>query len=213
MKIGFFDITVPGLILFVVGTAYVLLVVPRFIRVNQGQAAGHPSASGHHFIGEIHLTDGHPFLGIASRSGLFPGLQEINPRLVIRRGIAMPPPFEGVTLSQGDRLVVSATRRSLARALSRGSAQPFLAESTASNDTGPASPSGGSRGADYHLAEVVVTPGSRHAAAPSCTPASTRCMVSMSSACSARAGWAARRSPTSASSPATPCSSAARRII
>lgn len=162
-KLGFFDITVPGLILFAVGALYVLLAMPRLIRPGQTQAQDQTSSSGHHFIGEIRLTEGHPFIGIASRSGLFPGLQDINPRVVIRRGVTIPPPFEDVTLSQGDRLVVSATRRSLARALSRGSAQPYLAESGAPSDGSAPGPSGSTKNADYHLAEVVITPGSRHA--------------------------------------------------
>lgn len=156
-KLGFFDITVPGLALFAVGTAYVLFVVPRLVRTSAPAASDQFAASGHHFIGEIRITPDHPFLGIQSRSGLFPGLQEIMPRLVIRRGITIAPPFEDVTLSAGDRLVVGATRRALARALSRGSAQPYGADAAGAAD------SSGSRGADYHLAEVVVTPGSRHA--------------------------------------------------
>lgn len=156
--VGFFDITVPGLILFAVGTAYVLLVIPRLVKTGTSAASDQFAASGHHFIGEIRIAAGHPFLGVESRSGLFPGLQDITPRLVIRRGITITPPFEDITLSEGDRLVVGATRRALARALSRGSAQPYEADGAGDGD-----PAGSARRADYHLAEVVVTPGSRHA--------------------------------------------------
>src|SRR5690606_547196 len=71
LEIGFFDITVPGLILAAVGAAYVLLVMPRLLRDSGRDKSFSQFQSGTQFIGEIRIGPKHPFLGIESRSGLF----------------------------------------------------------------------------------------------------------------------------------------------
>lgn len=157
VRIGFFDITIPGLVLAAVGAVYVLVVMPRILSGKGGEDGLRQLRSGAQFIGEITLRQRHPFLGIESRAGLFPGLGDLMPRLIVRRGIAFYPPFENVVLSEGDRLVVTATRQAFMQALARGaaSASPL----PASEVSDPAQP----LGADYHLAEAVIPPGSRHA--------------------------------------------------
>src|SRR5690606_35719274 len=85
IHIGFFDITVPGLILAAVGGAYVFLVLPRMFRSRTGRQELATPYSGTHFIGEIVLTENHPFVGLQSKGGMFPGLNDLMPRLVIRR--------------------------------------------------------------------------------------------------------------------------------
>lgn len=159
--VGFFDITVPGLVLASVGAVYVLGIMPHILREAGSEANFRQSLSGTQFIGEIRLTPGHPFLGIESRAGLFPGLGELTPRLIIRRGMQFYPPFENVTLSEGDRLVVTATRRAFMNALSRSGASVIAGEGAEQfAKTGdPAQP----LGPNYHIAEAVITPASRHA--------------------------------------------------
>ncbi|MDZ5696873.1 SLC13 family permease [Chelativorans sp. M5D2P16] len=159
--IGFFDITVPGLALAATGAVYVLWIMPRILRETGSEQNFRRTVSGTQFIGEIRLTAGHPFIGLESRAGLFPGLGEITPRLIVRRGMNFYPPFENVTLSESDRLVVTATRRAFVKALSRGGsgiiggeeAEPFAGGGELSQPLGP----------DYHIAEAVIAPGSRHA--------------------------------------------------
>lgn len=161
LEIGFFDITVPGLILAAVGAAYVLLVMPRLLRDSGRDKSFSQFQSGTQFIGEIRIGPKHPFLGIESRSGLFPGLGELTPRLIVRRGMHFYPPFENVVLSEGDRLVVTATRRAFMQALSQGSFGPVSGvEADHFTETpDPAHP----LGPNYHVAEAVIAPGSRHA--------------------------------------------------
>jgi len=159
--VGFFDITIPGLVLALAGAVYVLGIMPHILRDAGSEKDFRQSVSGTHFIGEIRLTPGHPFLGIESRSGLFPGLGELTPKLIIRRGMSFYPPFDNVTLSEGDRLVITATRRAFMKALSQGGAGIISSvDSERFMKTGdPTQP----LGPDYHIAEAIIPPGSRHA--------------------------------------------------
>ena len=158
---GFFDITIPGLVLAAVGAAYVLGLMPRILHNAGSETSFRQNVSGTQFIGEIRLTPGHPFVGLESRAGLFSGIGDLTPRLIIRRGMNFYPPFENVTLSQGDRLVVTATRRAFMKALSEGGvsvvstadAERFARTGDPSQPLGP----------DYHIAEAVIAPASRHA--------------------------------------------------
>lgn len=150
VQIGFFDITIPGAMMAAVGVAYVFLVMPRILGAKAEAAEASASISGTPFIGEIRLGAGHAFIGAAARAGMFPTLGELTPRLVIRNEAVFYPPFEDVVLAEDDRIVVATTKRALIQAIAGGGA-----EATA--------PGGSRRGADYHLAEAVVAPGSRHA--------------------------------------------------
>ncbi len=162
LLIGFFDITVPGLILAAVGSVYVLFVMPALFRDRRPATDPAERRDGSQYIGDIEITAGHPFEGLESRAGLFLGLEDLMPRLVQRRGLVFRPPFEDVILSEGDVLVVTATRRSFMRALARGSANlaPMDDENENANvdvDIQPAP------GPDYQVAEAVIAPASRHA--------------------------------------------------
>lgn len=160
IEIGFFDITVPGLMLAAVGAVYVLFIMPRILRDASSDKAFRQMQSGAQFIGEIRIGPRHPFLGIESRAGLFPGIGDLSPRLIVRRGMNFYPPFENVVLSEGDRLVVTATRRAFTQALSRGSAGPVPNRGGQAPQTDDAAQP---LGPDYHVAEAVIPPGSRHA--------------------------------------------------
>ncbi len=154
VDIGFFDITVPGLILAAVGSIYVFLVLPAIFRRRTDNTGESGRRTGAQFIGEINIVQGHPFEGLESRAGFFAQLEDLMPRLVLRRDTSIYPPFEDVVLSDGDKLVVSATRQALTRALAGGSAGPGSGNDTAGKSNPPI--------AGYQVAEAVVAPGSRH---------------------------------------------------
>ncbi|MBY8918760.1 SLC13 family permease [Nitratireductor sp. L1-7-SE] len=151
LTIGFFDITMPGLLLAAAGALYVFFVMPRILRDSSSEKTFRQMQSGTQFIGEIRIVPGHPFIGKESKAGLFQGLGDLTPRLIVRRGMSFHPPFENVVLSEGDRLMVTATRRAFTQALSHGAAGHIAEAETAT--VGP----------DYHIAEAVIPPGSRHA--------------------------------------------------
>lgn len=162
LHIGFFDITGPGLILAAAGSVYVLFVMPVLFKDRDPASGTAERRDGSQYIGDIEITSGHPLEGLESRAGLFLGLEDMMPRLVKRRGIIFRPPFEDVVLSEGDVLVVTATRRSFMRALARGSANlaPMDDEAEGEHadvDIQPAP------GPDYQVAEAVIAPASRHA--------------------------------------------------
>ena len=157
IDVGFFDITGMGVILALVGGAYVLGVLPRVLPERVAElSAG--AKSGAQFIGEITLSRDHPFVGISARAGLFPGLGDLTLRMLQRRDVPVLPPFEDLTLSVGDTLVVTGTRRAFSRALAKGRAG-LDSDEVQSED----SPNDPPPGPDYHLAEAVISPGSRYA--------------------------------------------------
>ena len=94
IDIGFFDITRMGVALAAVGAVYVIFLMPRLMKERESLVRRESRMGGAQFIGEITLTRGHPFVGIASQSGFFPGLGELTPRLLQRRDVPILPPFE-----------------------------------------------------------------------------------------------------------------------
>lgn len=154
--IDFFDFTVPGLMLAGAGALYVIFIMPMILRSRPGMADQLKPTSGRQFISQIEITDNHPLLGMRSKLGLFPQLSDMTVRMVVRRAIPIPPPFEDITLSRGDIIIVLATREALTRALSTGSANmpshPKDNEPMAEKEIEP----------DFNLAEVIVSPGSRY---------------------------------------------------
>lgn len=161
IQIDFFTMTIPGLALLVAGGIYVLFIMPRFLgRLSEDSGNDVLQGAGAQFIGDILITANHPFCGQTARGGLFPGLKDLMPRLVIRRGIRFFPPFDDLTLSEGDRLVITSTKRAMMRALAFGSATVSAVSDTSPTDSEEA---GSAPGPDYHLAEAVIAPGSRHA--------------------------------------------------
>ncbi|RLQ87307.1 SLC13 family permease [Notoacmeibacter ruber] len=159
LQIGMFDITVPGVVLLLCGGLYVLFFVPRLIGRKDNAAARKRSGAGAQFIGEIRVGPDHPFVGMESRAGLFPGLRNLMPRIIERRGVKILPPFEDVVISQGDLIVLAGTRKAFMQALARGTRSTMVGE----NDDDPSSAETPSTpGPDYQVVEAIVAPGSRH---------------------------------------------------
>lgn len=161
--ISFFDLTGMGLMLAAVGGLYVLFVMPSMMKERSlGMVRDH-STQGAQFIGEIPIAPGHPFIGLKSRAGMFPDIRDLTPRLMHRRDIPILPPFEDITLSAGDTLVVTGTRQAFSRALAHGSAVADHDESGNGTEAPEDNAEGTRPGPDYHLVEVVIAPGSRFA--------------------------------------------------
>ncbi|MBO0904631.1 SLC13 family permease [Jiella sonneratiae] len=159
IHLGFFDITVPGLAIAVVGAIYVIRFMPRILTPREAQEGRVVDPGGKQFLGEIDIAPGHAFLGLRARSGLFPGLSDLTPRMIIRGGETILPPFDDIELSIGDRLIVTATRRAFSRALSRGNLKVKALDPSGGETAGRAN----KIGPDMVMAEAVVAPGSRYA--------------------------------------------------
>ncbi len=159
--IGFFDFTIPGLVLAGIGFLYVLFVIPLILGERKvGASMG--EVGGRQFLAQISISHGHPLEGETSIAGLFPALEGITVRSVYRDGEPILPPFEDIRLEDGDIVVVAAPRRALTRALSEGAASlpemrkedidPHRTTDTLTRVRN-----------EFMLAEAVVAPGSRFA--------------------------------------------------
>ncbi|HEY9056810.1 MAG TPA: SLC13 family permease [Aurantimonas sp.] len=159
IEIGFFDITVPGLVIAIVGGIYVIRFMPRILTPRQGSEGRVADAGGKQFLGEIDITEGHAFEWLTARAGLFPGLGDLMPRMILRGERTILPPFDDITLAAGDRLIVTATRRAFSKALSTGN----LTVKTLDPSAETLSDQTNKIGPDMVMAEAVVAPGSRYA--------------------------------------------------
>ncbi len=157
---GFFDFTIPGLVMASVGLVYVLLIAPRLLPDRAGMADTVADGAGKHFVAQITVSAQSELIGKDAPGGHFSGLPDKTLRLVQRGEQAILPPFEDFTVRAGDVLVVSATRKALATFLAEdpGLLHPDLeAERSFSGDT-----SSGGRWLEggQALAEVMVAPAS-----------------------------------------------------
>lgn len=156
--LGFFDFTVPGLILMAVGLLYVVLVLPRLLpnREAGADAADGAPRSGRHFLAEIKVGPESALIGIKSRGGMFPELADLTVRFVERRDGQHLPPFDDIVIAEGDVVAIAGTRRALSSMVHRSA--PLTAVDTADEESDErprarAAP-------DQVLAEVMVTPAS-----------------------------------------------------
>jgi di/tricarboxylate transporter len=114
---GFFDLTVPGLVLALAGGAYILLL-PRLLRPRD-QRPALVAPEGRQFIAELDIVPDSNLIGESSRGGLFPSLPDVTVRLIQRGERTILPPFENVVLEPGDVLIVAATRKVLTALLAK----------------------------------------------------------------------------------------------
>jgi len=158
-KIGFFDFTIPGLVLVAVGLVYMFAVAPRILGVRAESTEGATSGSGRQFISQIEIMAGNPLIGQAPVAGIFPALPDVTVR-AIRRGRQMfVPPYEDISLQEGDSIVLAATRKTLTNLVSRNPA--IVSGSVSLPAPTPDGPNQPIPGGDRILAEVVVAPASR----------------------------------------------------
>ncbi|MFQ5533988.1 MAG: SLC13 family permease [Sphingomonadales bacterium] len=157
--LGFFEFTLPGLVLASVGLIYVLLIAPRLLGDRTPLAARLVGSAGRQFIAQIEVTNGSALIGEQAVAGMFPSLPNMTVRLVQRDEDAFLPPFDEVTLAEGDMVIVAATRQALTDLLSRTPAllQGVLNEASREGEgLSQPNPAG-----DRILAEAVVAPASR----------------------------------------------------
>ncbi|MEQ8745652.1 SLC13 family permease [Pyruvatibacter sp.] len=159
-RIGFFDFTIPGLVLAGVGILYVAGLLPR-IMPSRANLSDDLSGSGKQFIAQLQLGYGHPLVGTKARGGMFPALKNITVRMVQRGEHPFLPPYEDLVLRPGDTMIIAATRATLMEALKQ---DPEIFQDLIHQDGGPSDPDedGEQRPIrDLMLAEAIVAPGSR----------------------------------------------------
>lgn len=157
---GFFDFTIPGLLMAGVGFVYVFLVAPLLLPDRASMVQGVLSGGGKQFIAQITVSANSSLIGKTAPGGIFAELTDMTVRVVQRDEEAFLPPFEGVAVREGDMLVVAATRKALTEALAKdpGLLDPDL------GDNGPVAEDEeeiSRRDGGRVLAEVMIMPTSR----------------------------------------------------
>jgi len=118
---GFFDFTVPGLVLAGVGLVYLLFIAPWLLPRREGMAESlvGGNTGGKQYIAQVTVGAASHLVGEKAVGGIFPALGNMTLRMVQREEEAILPPFEDYEGRAGDVLVVAATRKEIQDALSR----------------------------------------------------------------------------------------------
>ncbi|RMD88808.1 MAG: SLC13 family permease, partial [Alphaproteobacteria bacterium] len=116
--LGFFSITLPGLILGVVGFVYVAFIAP-FLLKDRATMAAQFESSAKQFLVQLEVSEGSRLDGARAISGLFPELTDMTIRAIRRGDEVMLPPFHDLVLRPGDSVLVAATRKSLTEMLKK----------------------------------------------------------------------------------------------
>ena len=145
--IGFFDFTLPGLLLAAIGLVYLLFVAPRLLPDRASMTNEFVGVDGRHYIAQITVRAESRLLGERATAGRFEALPGMTVRLFQRGGKSILPPFDDIRIEAGDVIVVAATRKVLTEALANTpSLLPLEGEIAAT---------------DQVLAEAMVAPASR----------------------------------------------------
>ncbi|MGF1561873.1 MAG: SLC13 family permease [Geminicoccaceae bacterium] len=156
--LSFFEMTPMGLILFVVGFAYVLALTKALPRAQGDEELNTEIVEGRQFIAEIDVVAGSRLAGLEPKAGMYPGLKDVTVRLIQRGDRVFFPPFE-TPLQDGDIMIVAATRKTLTTLLQKSRGQLLHARLAAAEESGERQADEGR--SSLALAEVMVAPAAR----------------------------------------------------
>lgn len=163
----FFEFVVPGAVLAGIGFIYVFFILPRFLPERVSMVKDF-AGSQKEFVAEIDVAGDSKLIGMQCVEGRFPGLPQMNIKLIQRGGHLILPPFEGYIIERGDILIIATTRESLTDLLAQYPGfllseeqvqviQPNIAESGDETDG-----NGEAQALETRvLAEIMITPASR----------------------------------------------------
>jgi len=154
---GFFDFSVPGVVLASVGFLYSFLIAPRLLPDRASMTEQLIEGAGKQFIAQLTVQRNAKLVGASAVGGFFPSLPDITVRMVLRGEHAELPPFdEDQSIAPGDVLLVAATRKALTAALQRDPGLTGMEELVEDEDEETPRKPG-----TQMLGEVMVTPASR----------------------------------------------------
>ncbi|WP_259783130.1 SLC13 family permease [Aestuariispira ectoiniformans] len=158
--LGFFDFTIPGLILAAVGVIYIILVGPRLLHRRNSPIERFIAGDHRRFITQFTVGDEPKLLGLQVQFNLL-RIQGARLILLQRGERALSPPYgQNLTIQKGDVLVVMATHDALTEAQTKF---PNLMFSMSGEDDIPSGEE--ERRAllsrNQVVAEVMIAPGSR----------------------------------------------------
>lgn len=161
---GFFDFTIPGLVLAGSGLLYLFFVAPRLLP-DRAPLGGVVEERSRHFVAQISVPSGSRLVGLRPVGGIFPALKNVTVLMIQRGERAMVPPFEDLALEVGDLVIIAATRQALAE-LAKGEPEllhpDLMANAYRSNEDDAESDAGATRSPwtapGQIQAEVMVRP-------------------------------------------------------
>ncbi|MDJ0684717.1 MAG: SLC13 family permease [Alphaproteobacteria bacterium] len=155
---GFFSFTIPGLVVAGVGMVYVLLVAPRLLGSARPASEGQ-TARRKQFIAEITIQEDSALCGATAVSGFFPKLRDLTVLALERDRKRLLPPYDDITLSPNDTLIVAAEREALRDAVKDAPTSLYPRLLAPLDGARPDFSRWG--GAEQTEAEVMITPNSR----------------------------------------------------
>lgn len=158
--LGFFEFVIPGMIMAGVGFIYVILVVPRVL-IDRSSMTKDLRGDAKEFVAELDINKDSKLIGMECEEGHFPGLGELNIKLIQRGGHLILPPFEGYTIEASDTLIVSATRESLTDLLSKHPGFLLSEEEAEAIERKSHDDDDADTAETRILAEIMITPASR----------------------------------------------------
>lgn len=156
-QIGFFDFTVPGLMIAAVGMVFLLFAGPKLIRERENPAGAILSGHGKQFIAEIDVLKGGALDGAKAVAGLFPKLRDVTVRAIKRDQNLLLPPYDDLALAPGDVVVLAATRSRLTELLRQEPESLTASLTESSGDGGEVAAMGNAQ----TIAEAVISPTSQ----------------------------------------------------
>ena len=151
VEIGFFDITLPGMVIAFSGFVFII-VFSKFLLTDRSPMTNKLiEDSDNNFITQIFLNKNSNLVGKVSKQGKFEGLDQIKVLMIQRGEHAEHGPFDNFVLEEGDLLVISTTREALTEILSKNIASINADYDTEKNQDDEKS---------HIIAEAMVTPSS-----------------------------------------------------
>ncbi len=150
---GFFDFTVPGLVLAGAGLLYVLLVMPRLLPEKTSLAQRIMARSPRNFLTQISVGEGSRLVGATVVGGVINKLPDVRVRMIVRGERVVTPPYHDFTIEMGDLVVAVASRKALSDILAD---DPGILHAAAGEPGGEDAHQRGER----VIAEVMVAPAS-----------------------------------------------------
>jgi len=150
---GFFDFTIPGLVVAAAGLAYVLFVLPHLLPERTSLAHRIMTRSPRHFFTQISVREGSRLVGASIVGGVINKLPDVRVRMVVRGERVMTPPYDDLIIEAGDLIIVAASRKALSSAMSQ---DPGIVNAASMEPGGDDVANQGER----VMAEVLVAPAS-----------------------------------------------------
>lgn len=150
---GFFDFTVPGIVLAGAGLVYVLFLLPSLLPHRTSLAHRIMTRSPRHFMTQISVGSGSPLIGAKAVGGVISKLPDVRVRMIVRGEQVFTPPYHEEIIEEGDSVIVAASRKALSAVLTN---DPGILEAAAQEPGGEDVNQKGER----VMAEVMVAPAS-----------------------------------------------------